>query len=207
MMVRAVLLVGAAAFLVTPAFAADKKDDTAAAPAKKEMSPQEKEMMEKWMAFCKPGAMHEMLKRRVGKWDTVVRMWPAPGAPAQETKGTSEFKAIMGDRYVAEDHQSIWEGMPFTGMGIHGYDNLKKTFVSFWMDNMGTGFMVSEGTANADGKQIVYYGDAPDMMTGHYKPIKMIERMVDEKSWRFEMYEAGPDGLEYKHFECVYTRK
>ncbi len=32
-------------------------------------------------------------------------------------------------------------GMPFEGMGIDGYDNLAKQYVSTWVDNMGTGIM------------------------------------------------------------------
>ena len=35
--------------------------------------------------------------------------------------------------------------MTFKGTGIEGYDNGKKKFVGTWMDNMGTGIMMSEG--------------------------------------------------------------
>ena len=36
--------------------------------------------------------------------------------------------------------------MSFTGMAIEGYDNVKKKFVSSWIDNMGTMILNSEGT-------------------------------------------------------------
>ena len=36
--------------------------------------------------------------------------------------------------------------MQFKGMGVEGYDNVKKKFVSSWIDNMGTGIQFSEGT-------------------------------------------------------------
>ncbi len=35
--------------------------------------------------------------------------------------------------------------MTFKGMGIEDYDNVKKKFVGTWVDNMGTGIMMSEG--------------------------------------------------------------
>ena len=32
--------------------------------------------------------------------------------------------------------------MQFKGMGVEGYDNVKKKFVASWIDNMGTGIHV-----------------------------------------------------------------
>jgi hypothetical protein len=37
------------------------------------------------------------------------------------------------------------KNMTFKGMGIEDYDNVKKKFVGTWVDNMGTGIMMSEG--------------------------------------------------------------
>ena len=46
--------------------------------------------------------------------------------------------------------------MPFEGMGIVGYDNLLKKFVSVWIDNMGTGLMPGTGTYDAATKTYTY---------------------------------------------------
>jgi len=36
-------------------------------------------------------------------------------------------------------------GMPFEGMGLDGYDNASKEYISIWIDNMGTGIMYMKG--------------------------------------------------------------
>ena len=56
----------------------------------------EVEMMQKWQAFMTPGAEHELLKERVGKWNMKVTMWMAPRAPPTVSEGTSELTMIMG---------------------------------------------------------------------------------------------------------------
>ena len=43
-------------------------------------------------------------------------------------------------------------GMPFQGMSTMAYDNGKKTFMSTWIDNMGTGILETEGTYDAGTK-------------------------------------------------------
>ena len=40
-------------------------------------------------------------------------------------------------------------GQPFSGVGIDGYDNLRKKYVTTWIDTMGTGIFSMEGTASA----------------------------------------------------------
>ena len=55
--------------------------------------------------------------------------------------------------------------MQFKGMGIEGYDNVKKKFVGSWIDNMGTGIMMSEGTYDPATKTFTYTTDE-EMMPG-----------------------------------------
>ncbi len=39
--------------------------------------------------------------------------------------------------------------MPFHGIGTEGYDNVRKKFMASWIDNMGTGILLMEGTYDA----------------------------------------------------------
>ena len=45
-------------------------------------------------------------------------------------------------------------GQPFTGIGVTGYDNHAKKYLSTWIDSMGTGIFSMEGTASMDGETI-----------------------------------------------------
>ena len=40
-----------------------------------EMSAEQQEMMQKWMAFMTPGEPHKRLAERVGTWNFTAKMW------------------------------------------------------------------------------------------------------------------------------------
>ena len=79
---RRIVTMIAALTLALPGIAADKKMAAPATPGA--------EMMAKMMKMTTPGADHQLLSPLVGKWNATVRMWMAPGAKAEESKGTSE---------------------------------------------------------------------------------------------------------------------
>lgn len=63
------------------------------------------EGMKKWTESMKPGKHHAMLDRFVGTWETTTRMYMGgPGAPPAESKGTSEFKWVLGKRFLLQEH-------------------------------------------------------------------------------------------------------
>src|SRR5262249_28225517 len=127
--------------LAAPALAQDAKK-----AGGKKGAPDQAAMMAAWQKYATPGEGHAVLKPIAGSWTCAVKMWMAPDAPPQESPATSESKMIMGDRYLQEEVKGSFQGMPFSGMGITGYDNIKKKYVGAWVDNMGTGVMTSEGT-------------------------------------------------------------
>ena len=195
-------LVVAVALATSIAGAADKQ---AEAPA---MSAEEQAMMQKWHEFMTPGEPHKLLAAKAGSWVGKVTMWQTPDAPPETSPATSEQKLIMDGRYLEDHTQGSFMGMPFAGHGITGYDNMKKKFVSTWIDNMGTGIMMSEGTYDAATKTFTYMGEGPDVMTGKYKPMKGIEKMTGPDQWSMEMLNQTADGKGWwKMMEIVYTRK
>ncbi len=98
-------------------------------------------------------------------------------------------------------------GKPFQGVGITGYDNFKKKYVSFWIDNMGTGMLTSEGGADAEAKMITFQGKMDDPMSGQKdKPMKFIIRILGPNKHTFEMHDLSL-GDKSKMGEMTYTRK
>jgi len=195
-----------AAFVVVNLCAQDKpaksktKENKAAAPS-------EEEMMKKWMEVATPGPQHKGLEGFVGEWEVAGKWWMAPGAPPMESKGTSKVRSILGGRYMQEESSGEMMGRPFNGIGITGYDNFKKKYVSFWIDDMGTGMSTSEGTADAAGKVFTFVGKMDDAMTGEKdKTVKFILTIVGANKRLFEMHEPAK-GKDSKIGEMAYTRK
>src|SRR5215216_3744223 len=127
----------AAALLLTvnTALSQDKDKAKGHEPSPAEMQ----EMMKKWMEFASPGAAHKFLDAFIGKWETSMRMWMAPGSTPMEAKGSAETRWIMDGRYLLEEGAGQVMGMPYRNMLITGYDNFKKKYVISYLDNMGTG--------------------------------------------------------------------
>jgi hypothetical protein len=181
-------------------------DDNAANPPA--MSPAEQEMMKKWQELAAPGAPHNLLARKVGQWDYHVKFRMSPDAPPQESTGSNTIEPIMGGRFILDKSTGAPEhGQPFEGLGVTGYDNIKKKFVATWIDNMSTGIITTEGVSDPSGNVVTYQGQFSCPMTGTIKKSKTIERFIDDNAWSMEMFEVLPDGKEWKNFEITYTRK
>ena len=97
-------------------------------------------------------------------------------------------------------------GMPFTGHGMHGYDNVTGKYWSTWNDSMSTGVMVSEGTCDAK-EACTFTGSWNDPMTKTLVTSRMMSRWTSPTTEVFEMYGPGPDGKEFKMMEITYTKK
>lgn len=200
--VSAIVLAGFVA-LAAAASAQDKPKPKAAQPA----APDEKAQMEAMMKAATPGENHKKLDAFVGTFDAKVKMWEKPGAPPKESTGTSEGKSVLGGRYVEEHFEGTFMDQPFSGMGLTGYDNVQKKYISTWADSMGTGIMVSTGKADASGKGMTMSGAMPDPMTGKMMTLKQKVTITDSDHHTFEMWGPAPDGKSYKMMEITYTRK
>ena len=169
------------------------------------MSKEEMAAMEKAMT---PGEMRKHLAKMAGDWTFTNKMWMAPGQPPQEWTGTMHAETILGGRYV----QSIWKGsfmgQEFEGRGTEGYDNVAQQYVSSWVDNMGTGIVLSTGTCEDGGKKCTTTRSFSDPMTGEPSTMKTVVSWIDDNNFRTEMYTKDPaSGQEYKMMEIVAKRK
>ena len=161
-------------------------------------------MMKAWQESMTPGPMHEMLAHRVGEWKAEVTMWMDPAKPPETSEAKTVTEAILGGRYFKSTHTGMMMGMPFEGYEISGYDNVKKKFFNVWLDNMGTGIMVSEGTYDDASKTLTFTGQMTEPM-GNTMNVREVVKDMDNDNSTFEMYvEQG--GKEMKSMEIKYTR-
>lgn len=169
--------------------------------------PMDTAMMNMMMAAATPGDMHKMLASADGEWEGEVTYWTDPAAPPTTSKSTATNRMIFGGRYQLSDHVGCMMGMPFEGMSLVGYDNMKKVFVTNWIDNMGTMMMHLEGPYDPVTKTIKLSGTCTNPMDG--SQMNMREEFIMESNDLQRMIMYGPDmkGKEYKSMEIVYKRK
>ena len=170
--------------------------------------PNMSEMMAKFMELAKPGDAHKRLDPLAGEFKGKAKVWMAPGMPPQESEGVTKNAWIMGKRWLKSDYSGQMMGRPFTGMHLLGYDNYKKKYVSVWIDEMSTGLMLSEGTADETGKVITQHSEYDDPMTGRKQKARVVTTLIDNDSYRTEMFAPSMDGSgkEVKQFEITYSR-
>ena len=197
------------AFLFGVAVAEDKPQ---AQPAASDETPpagtaDADKMMAEWMKMNQPGPQHELLKKLEGKWKAEVTMKMAPDGPEQKSQGTDTSEMILADHYLKSEFAGEMMGHPFKGVSLMGHDNLKKKYVSLWIDEMTTGFMTSEGTADSSGKVLTFTGECPDPLSGGNKQFRHVFTIENDDKHTFDAYMPGPDGKEFLSMQIVYTRE
>jgi len=209
-------LIAIPSFAQTPATSpATASGASAAQPADATGQPNPQEMMKQMMELSKLNENHKLLADTNGNWNYTIKFWmnPDPNAPPQQSKGTATRKSIMGGRYVTMDVSSKMQmpgadGKPkdfqFKGMGIEGYDNVKKKFFGSWIDNMGTGIALSEGTYDPATKTFTFTSEM-EPMPGMKTPVREVLKVTDKDHMMLEWYETH-GGQEKKTMEIAYTR-
>jgi len=182
---------------VSTALAKDKKPG-------KQMDQQA--MMELYKQLGTPGEPHKLFASLAGSWTTTTKEWMEPGKPPTESTGSAEMKMLLDGRFLYQEYNAQMMGQPFSGIGIDAYDNLRKRYVTVWLDTMSTGVFTMEGTASADGKTITLRGQHGEPGGGHMTH-RAVWKIEDANTQTFEMYGAHGHGKQMKMLEITYTRK
>jgi len=170
----------------------------------KQMDPQA--MMEVYKKLATPGEPHKLFASLAGSWTTQTKEWMEPGKPPMESTGSCEEKVLLDGRFLQQECTGEMMGQPFTGIGVTGYDNHTKKYVSTWMDSMGTGIFVMEGTGSPDGKTVKLKGGHQDPIEGTMKH-HAVWKIVDANTQVFELWGSGKHTKDMKMMEITYTRK
>ena len=182
----------------------------AAAPAEKAAAKppmDEKAMMEIYMKAATPGPEHAEMAKLAGNWKLDVTSWMSPGAPSEKSASTAKYEPILGGRYMQQTVHGDMGGQPFEGMGIEGFDNVSKEQFGIWMDNMGTGTMISKGHCPMGATTCTMTGTMNDPMTGKSSKVREVVTHKDANSFMFDMYGPDPAGKEFHMMNIVYTRQ
>jgi hypothetical protein len=145
-------------------------------------------MMEAMMESGATGPAHEWLGQFIGEWKSTItiHMGDAP----MVSQGTTTWEWLIPGRFIIDRMESEMMGMPMTGVGITGFDNLKRQYTGVWMDSMSTGIMPLQGSLDPTGKVLTMVGDMDEPTTGEMgKPVLFVTTIVDENHIRFDARE------------------
>ena len=165
------------------------------------------EDMKKWQAYATPSRGHDFLKKMEGTWTATTLMWSAAGAPAVPGTARSQMRLILGGRYLEPIHSGSYQGMPFEGRNVMGFDNYRQKVESFWFDNMGTGFLHSVGTLNPEGTELRDEAETVDILSGKKVRSRSVTTLVGADTIRMEMFWEKEGEEAFKTMEIVYTRE
>lgn len=196
-----VLALGSA-LLAAPALAADGAHDKSPPADAQAAGCSEMEAM---MKFAQPGEHHKHLQALEGCWTASCKAWMGQKEP-QVSEGRSANRMVLGGRFLEQRYESSFSGMPFSGIGMTGYDTYRKAYVATWADTFGTTITHYLGHCTNDGKTMVALGSYTNVATGKQAQQKNVTRVLGPDQHTFEMYDMGADGKWSKMMEITYTR-
>lgn len=166
--------------------------------------------MTEMMKWAQPGEGHQKLQPFVGKWRHTGTYKMTATAKPETIKGMNLNKWIMDGRYLQQQVKgNTLEGKPqFRGLGYIGYDNMKKSYTSVWLDNMGTSIMTSTATFNTSDKTFEESGTMACPVTGDKnRPFRAQWTLKNSNLYTYKVIMKDKEsGKEFTSMEIEYTR-
>lgn len=162
--------------------------------------------MKAWKAYATPGNLHKMMADEIGTWNCDMTFWEAEGGKPSKATSTANVKMILGGRYQETNYQGTMMGQPFEGKSMLAYNNASKEYTSTFIDNMGTGMMVLNGTYDEKTKSMELKGDMVNPINGNKTAYREVYTIVDPKTRKMEMFDTK-NGKEYKSMEIIMKKK
>ncbi|RED24882.1 uncharacterized protein DUF1579 [Flavobacterium cutihirudinis] len=162
--------------------------------------------MKAWQAYATPSDAHKWLTEEVGTWSCDMTFWYEPNSKPEKATATATVKMILGGRYQETDYKGTIMGAPFEGKGTVAYNNASKEYTNTFIDNMGTGMMVSYGTYDEATKSMQMKGEVVNPVSGKKAPYREVYTIVDATTRKMEMYDTK-NGTEYKSMEIIMKKK
>lgn len=163
--------------------------------------------MDAWMKTTQPGLPHEFLNDAfVGEWTTTSQVFMDQSGEPMVSEGKATVKPIMGGKFIEETFEGAMMGQPFSGRSTVGYDNVRKLFVSSWVDSMSTGITQMYGSISLDGTMMTFVGEMFEPMSGEMgKAYKLTITLDSPDQHTARMYEVVY-GEPFMVMEIVYKR-
>lgn len=176
---------------------------------KTEAAPGTDEATQRWLDAASPNENHRKLAMFAGTWDTRSAFWLEGGEkPPVESKGEAVFSWALGERFLRQEFKGEFMGQPMTGIGYLGYDNFRKAYSQFWMDNTSTAMYIAQGNFDSSGTVLTLEGTMDEPATGETdKPVRYVLRILDQYRWLYELHDLSLPAPNTKVGEILYTKR
>lgn len=141
---------------------------------------------------------HAPLATLAGGWTSTCKMAAMPGVPGMEkpteTTGTEHAELICNGLWLKSTVNSTFDGKPFQGVWLVGYDPFAKKYSSIWVSTMDETAMLADGTYDEKTKTWTFTGSCPQGQMRSVVTMKDADSMVETS------YLTPPGG---KETECM----
>ena len=145
----------------------------------------------------------KQMKRDVGDWNVVIKMFGDPSGKPAVGKGT-ETNFMLGDMWLISHFKGDIMGTTFEGLRQTAFDPEKKKFVGSWVDSKSPYPTHMEGIWDEKTQTMTSMGIGK-VPSGNEIKTKMVVTYNKDDSRTFTMY-AIMNGEEMKMMELHYTR-
>lgn len=194
-----------ALFLATPAYSADKTQATT-----KPTKFLEHADVEKIVERGNPSDALEILAPLTGRWDYKAAMWAVAGAEPDWTTGKMSSRMILGNRFLSSELNGSYnvggQDIPVNGQGLIGYDAVKKSFSTSWVDTLNTGMMTGSAKYDEKKKVLTETGKFINPLTAAEESYRTEVGFTDSESYKRTIFATGKNGKERKFMEIEYSR-
>ncbi|MEK6677483.1 MAG: DUF1579 family protein [Planctomycetota bacterium] len=158
-----------------------------------------------WAKNAEPGEFHQKLEPLVGEFVGVSSYWSAPDAEPTKSRAFFRRKWVLGGRFLQEEYVGEVFGSKVNSLGMIGYDNKNKKYVSAWFDTMDTGMETMDGEIDVTGKVLSFTEVHTNPATQKTETMRYVFRMESSTKHIIEMYTQDDKGKEFKTLETVCT--
>ena len=155
--------------------------------------------------MLQPGPQHEALKAYEGTWEGTGTYTEA-GRPPVPFTATGTYTMILEGRYLQiEEEMKIGAVMTITSRAFIAYDNVRKKYVHFSMDNYTTQPTYAEGDHDDAKKALVLRG-VEHVVPGTDRKFRTVTGDIEDNTFKAEAFFDEGAG-EHKAVEATYKRQ
>ena len=148
-----------------------------------------------------PSKEHALLRRFVGEWEAKL----AREGESSERAGTETGRLVDGGYWLVLELRGRYEGRPYEGHGLLGYDPKKKKYVGVWAGSAAPGLSAVEGDADPSGRTLTMWIDIPHPRTGQVVKERMVHEFVGPGRRTLTFYGHDESGEERVTAVMTYT--